>query len=186
MTNQIKAMTVKEFEKFSALPENRKRLLELIEGRIVEKMPTQEHGAIVIALGYYLYGYIKQHGGGIVATEVRHQLPDDPNNSRLPDVSFSQQTDPPIEKGSVPRMPDLAVEVKSPDDSYTEMREKAAYYLKHGSKLVWLIYPEKQEIEVCTLGEDGSVTYHLHSSEETLSGGEVLPGFEVAIKAIFE
>lgn len=36
--------TVEGFEAFLALPENRGRLFELVEGEIVEKMPTEEHG----------------------------------------------------------------------------------------------------------------------------------------------
>ena len=34
-------VSVDEFERILALPENRDRLLELINGKIIEKMPTE-------------------------------------------------------------------------------------------------------------------------------------------------
>ena len=40
---QTKTYTIEEFERFLALPENADRLFELIDGEIVEKMPTEEH-----------------------------------------------------------------------------------------------------------------------------------------------
>ncbi len=42
--------TVDEFEELLKLPENAGRLLELIDGEIVEKMPTEEHGSIALPL----------------------------------------------------------------------------------------------------------------------------------------
>ena len=43
MTTQEKLYTVDEFEQIIAQPENSERLLELVNGEIVEKMPTEEH-----------------------------------------------------------------------------------------------------------------------------------------------
>lgn len=43
--------TVDEFDSLLALPENRERLFELVNGAIVEKVPTEEHGMIVLRLG---------------------------------------------------------------------------------------------------------------------------------------
>ena len=79
-------------------------------------------------------------------------------------------------------MPDLAVEVKSPDDSYAEIREKATYYLNNGVKLVWLVYPDGRRVEVFAAGAE-AVTLE---AENTLTGGDVLPGFQTKVSAIFE
>ena len=46
-----KEITVEEFEQFLRLPEYQGRLFELINGEIVEKMPTEEHGTIVLNIG---------------------------------------------------------------------------------------------------------------------------------------
>lgn len=45
-------------------------------------------------------------------------------------------------------MPDLVIEVTSPDNTYKSMRKRADYYLAHGTRLVWLVYPEKCLVEV--------------------------------------
>src|SRR5687768_5095714 len=117
-------LTADEFEHMLALPENQDRLLELVSGRIVEKMPTEEHGVIVGTLSFALFAYNRQHKLGRVGIEVRHRLPHEQLNSRMPDISFSTARRPMVRRGGVPDMPDLAVEIKLPDDSVRQLREK--------------------------------------------------------------
>lgn len=69
---------------------------------------------------------------------------------------------------------------KSPGNTYAELREKARYYLAHGSRMVWLVYPEKREIEVHT-----TEVIPLQATD-TLTGGEVLPGFSAPVADIFD
>lgn len=181
MVIQNRLYTVDEFEAFLALPENQERLFELINGEIVEKVPTEEHGIIVLRIGSKLLIFVDLHKLGRVAVEVRHRIPTDDHNARLPDISFRRDTSTPVVKqGSVPVMPDLAVEVKSPDDGYRELREKADYYLANGSRMVWLVYPEKQLVEVHTLDEVDILTVN-----DTIDGGDVLPGFVLPVRDIF-
>lgn len=183
--SQQRLMTVEEFEAFCSQPENVDRLLELVEGEIVEKMPSLEHGSIVVKLSYYLFAYVQQHDiKGFVATEASHRPPEGKHNVRLPDLSFTSKARVPevVKKGSVPQMPDLAVEVKSPDDSYLKLRDKADFYLKNGVRMVWLIYPEKQIVEVYQPDSD----IQLLTAEDTLEGGAVLPGFQLKVKDIFD
>jgi Uma2 family endonuclease len=115
MVIQNRLYTVDEFEAFLALPENQERRFELINGEIVEKAPTEEHGIIVLRIGSKLLIFVDLHALGRVAVEVRHRIPADDHNARLPDISYRRDTSAPVVKqGSVPVMPDLAVEVKSP------------------------------------------------------------------------
>jgi hypothetical protein len=60
------------------------------------------------------------------------------------------------------------------------MREKAIYYLKHGSKIVVLTFPDKQQIEVHT--EESVITLGMN---DIFDGSGVLPGFTLAVKDIF-
>lgn len=175
------AVTVDEFERLLTAPENSDRLLELIEGEMVEKMPTEEHGLVTSNFVYALSSYNRQHKLGRVVTEVRHRLPGDAHNSRLPDISFSSARRPLVREGSVPEMPDLVVEIKSPSDSVRKMREKAAYYLTNGVRLVWLVFPEQRIVEVYT--PDGEV--EILVEDDLLDGGEVLPGFSFPVAEIF-
>lgn len=178
-----KLYTVEEFEQFLADPANQERRFELIHGEIVEKMPTEEHGLIAANILSFLWNYAKPRKLGRGGMEIRHGLPEDTYNDRLPDIAFNRDLERPVvEQGSVPKMPDLAVDVKSPSDSYRKLREKADYYLQNGSKLAWLVYPEKHLVEVYRPDADSI----LLTAEDTLDGGEVLPGFTLPVQAIFD
>jgi Uma2 family endonuclease len=172
--------TVAEFEQLLTQPENRDRLLELINGEIIEKMPTEEHGEITLIIGGALRTYVITHKLGRVGVEVRHRMPTDDANSRLPDISFIAGNRPRVTEGSVPQMPDLAVEIKSPDDSLKALREKAHYYLLNGTRMVWIIEPAKRFVVFLTPDED-----EILMEGETLTGGDVLPGFELPVSDIF-
>jgi Uma2 family endonuclease len=172
--------TVSAFEAFVALPENRNRCFELIDGTIVEKMPSQQRGQIALRLGSKMLAYVEQHYLGRVAVAVRHRLPGDEYNLRQPDVAFSTDGMPNVEWGSLLRLPDLVVEIKSRGESYRSLHDKAAYYLANGTEMVWLIYPEKHLIEVQTPDD----TVYLNDSD-SVNGGDVLPGFCLSLREIF-
>ncbi len=77
--------------------------------------------------------------------------------------------------------PDFVIELASPSDSPTDLRQKMLKYRENGVKLGWLILPEAGIVEV----------YRDHSDEEmlqrpeTLSGETVLPGFTLSLAAIW-
>ncbi len=177
---QERLYTVKEFERLLEQPENRERLLQLINGEIVEKMPTEEHGQIALLIGAALLAFVQPRKLGRVGVEVRHSVPDDQHNSRLPDVSFISGQRPLVKVGSVPQMPDLAIEIKSPDNSLKELRERADYYLLNGTRLVWIFDPKKRLVVTLTADDE-----EILLENDTLDGGDVLPGFALPLKDIF-
>ncbi len=182
MAIQEQLSTVAEFEHFIALPEHRDRFFELIHGEIVEKVPTEEHGLIAGNIFGFLWQYTRQSGIGRAVIEVRVQVPEDDYNSRQPDLAvFTDTTRPVVTRGPVLQMPDVVIEVKSPDDTYASMRARAAYYLEHGARLVWLLYPAKSLVEVYRQGADSD----LLTGDDTLQGAEVLPGFRLPVREIF-
>lgn len=176
-----KLYTVEEFEAFLARLENDDRLFELIHGAIAEKMPTEMHAGIVFLILGHLFVYFQQNPIGWALPEARYGLPKDKRNSRIPDISVIIGRDRPlVEKGAAPYVPDLAIEVQSPDDSLKKMRQKADYYLTNGTKMVWLIYTDSRLAEICT--PDGE---RLLNPDQTLDGGEMLPGFKLTVRDIF-
>lgn len=144
-------------------------------------MPTQQHGLIASNVNRELGNYAIKHKNGRPGVEVCHRAPQDDHNSRLPDVSFTCTREPLVEQGSVPGMPDLAVKIKSPSDTIREMRETAAYYLENGSRLVWLVYPEHGLIEIYRSDADVEIL----DANQSLSGYDVLPGFELSVAEVF-
>lgn len=181
MTVLDRPSTIDEFEQLLTLPENQERLLELINGEVIEKMPTEEHGMIASNINIALGLYVKQHKAGRVGIEVRHRVLDDRLNSRLPDISFTRAQRPVVKRGSVPHLPDLAIEIKLPDDTVKQFREKADYYLANGVQLVWLVYPQQHMVEVYSLDSDVEILLE----GDLLTGSEVLPGFSMPVAEIF-
>jgi len=176
-----KIYTIEEYEAYAAAHPD--QLLELIDGRIVEKVTSEEHGKIVINIGSELRLWSKRTGHpGHYSTESSHRRPEDEKNVRRPDVSYRVTDEDVSSASALDTMPDFAVEVKSSSNSYEELREKARFYLANGSRLVWLVYPTRLIVEVYFA--DGSS--ELYKEEDTLSGGEVLPGFEMAVSDIFD
>ncbi len=165
-----------EFEAFIRQEPDGEKRFELINGEIVEKMVTQEHGYIAGLLITALNVYLGQNQIGRAFVEARYKLPQDDANSRIPDLSYVTLDKPLIRHGAAPYMPDLAIEIQSPDDRPKELREKARYYLANGSKLVWLIYPELQLIETYSATDEQILT-----AKDTLDGGDMLPGFAIVI-----
>jgi Uma2 family endonuclease len=60
------------------------------------------------------------------------------------------------------------------------MREKARYYLAHGTRLVWLVIPEKWLIEVYAPDDE-----QVLDGNDTLTGREVLPDFTLPVRDVF-
>jgi Uma2 family endonuclease len=173
--------TVDEFEQFLRAPENLDRLFELIHGEIIEKMPTEEHGYIAGLFVTKLNNFVLPQKLGIVAVEARHRVPKDKRNSRMPDVSFGSGRQPMVNEGAVLQMPDLAIEIQSPDDTIKVMREKAAYYLANGTRLVLLVFPKKRYIEVYRPDEEMEILF----GSDVVDGGDVLPGFTMPVAEVF-
>lgn len=189
VATEHQAVTVEEFEQFSDAPENTDRRFELIHGEIVEKVPTEEHSIVSGNFHAYIWNFNKLHKlGGRVGVEPRHKMPNDEHNARIPYVALTSAARllPLTKEGSVPQIPDLCVEVQSPGDSPHQMREKSYYYLKNGTKIVWLAYPALKRVEVCTLNAEGAMQIVTINENGTLDGGEVLPGFTLAINDVFD
>lgn len=174
--------TWQEFEAF--VTKHPDSLLELIDGRIVEKVTSELHGKIVGLILHAIISYLKNHPDvkGHWSTEAEFRPVDAEDNSRRPDVSF-RLTDGTVSKsGIVQGMPDFCVEVKSWGNSYEELRDKARFYIANGAKLVWLMYPLKEIVEVYFA--DGNS--ELFVMADKLDGGDVLLGFEMPVADIFD
>ena len=187
MSLETRTITAEEFEVFIESDENADRHLELIDGEIVEDMPTEEHSIIVANIYRPLYEYVMTNRLGRVVFEVRRKVVGDDRNVRIPDLDFTtiarlqEREDKLVRRGAVMQMPNLAVEVQSPEQSLKLMSDKADYYLKNGSQIVWLVYPAKRFVEVLTT-DDRQLLF----SGDTLTGGDLLPEFTLAIDDVFK
>lgn len=163
-------MTPEEFLAYAEQHPDKR--FDFIDGEMVEVSPKPVHGRIQMALGGGFLNYTKDHPIGIVYSEVLHILD---GEKYIPDVCINIPstddyfTTPPL----------VAVEIRSDSQSKTAQRKKALEYIQHGVKLSILIFPG-ENIEVYFAGQDVKVlTYG-----DTLSGGDVLPGFSIAVDEI--
>ncbi|MCY4145388.1 MAG: Uma2 family endonuclease [Chloroflexi bacterium] len=167
------------------LPEYRDNEYELIQGEMVKMTaPGFAHGELAGEICYYLRQYAKKHKLGRVAVESGLRSAFDPALVLRPDVSFTRhaRAPQPGDRGLNAVMPDLAVEIASPSDTLSAMREKAALYLRNGARLVWLVILDEERVEAhSSAGEFQSL-----GISDALTGGDVLPGFRLDLGRLFD
>lgn len=100
---------------------------------------------------------------------------------KRPDIAFVSKQNLKKSKGYYYGALDLAVEIISPTERPGEIRSKLHAYLTYGVKQVWQVYPDTQEIIVYF--PDNTSKYR---SGDKLHVGELLPGFVLDVKSIFD
>jgi len=187
MATQGRVYTVGDVWRLEQQPLRPTEKYYLIEGELVTKIaPSQIHGDAATRLSAYLFLYVNEHSLGRVTSEVGYHPPGDRRTVLLPDVAFEampRAAQPPLTT-YVPYMPDLAVEIISPSQTLAQVRRKAEVYLLHGSSMVWLVDPAAKFAEVWRLGDDGALFNKRIASDGELSGGDILPGFRLAVSRI--
>ena len=169
---------------FLALPET-KPYLELMDGEVIEKpMPTDNHGELVAEIIGQIYAYLRRVREARLGTEVRH-LRDEEEWVFLPDISVTLKSRkaPPAETGKIIEvMPDLAIEVLSPDDRPGRLQSRIAHYMRSGVKILWIVDPETEKVTVWRPGEM-PLDYH---APAMVSAEPVLEDFELDLAEMFE
>ncbi len=181
--------TVDDVWRLSCLPENDLKRIYLLDGELFWDMPPGfVHGRIATIVGHLLLSFAEQHDLGVVTGEAGYYPAYDPNTLLAPDVAFirKQASPPPDHDKFVPRMPDLAVEIKSPSNTLAELRRKAAAYLANGTELVWLVLPEQTGVEVWRMDADGQPMQSRVAQDEGLAGEPVLLGFTLDLQRLFQ
>ncbi len=159
-----------------AMPRTDDRRYELVRGELVEMVPASgTHGVAANEIGRILGNFVREHNLGLVfAAETGFLLARDPDIVRAPDAAFLAWARVPEEPGQAywPVAPDLAVEVVSPGDRADVLQARVQDFLDHGTRLVWVIYPDTQTAVVYRPSGEA----RLLSREEALDGEDVLPG----------
>ncbi len=188
MAIQEKLYTVDDLWAMESDPEFEHRKFYLIDGELYEDdVPGRIHALLTIEIGFHLRLYAADSRLGEATSECGFHPPESRYTALLPDVAFQrfdQLPDPPPER-YVPKMPDLAVEIQSPSDTMSKLRHKAQAYLENGTTIVWLVLPKRRGVEVCRLSDGGELQSVFLGPGDTLSGDDILPGFELAISEIF-
>lgn len=160
---------------------------ELVRGEL-RKMPPagHVHGEYAMSVGISLGAYVKANGlGKVYAAETGFMLASDPDHVRAPDGAFVRRERAETAEdgpGFFPGAPDLAVEVVSPSDRYTEVDEKVADWLDAGTLAVVVVNPRRRTVNVHRSLTDITAL----SESDTLDVSDVVPGWRMPVKEIFE
>jgi Uma2 family endonuclease len=159
---------------------------ELVEGEVVSMPPVGwGHGDAAGQLIERLNGFARERDLGRAGPEVGFILARDPDTVRAPDVAFlrpDKVAQAVGTKGYLPFAPDLAVEILSPDDTYSEVETKVTEYLAAGTSLVWVIDPVRQRAFVHAPGAAPRIL----TAADELDGADAVPGFRLRLGALFE
>ena len=159
---------------------------ELIHGELRIMSPSGfEHGVRIGLLFGPLQDYVRSQRLGVVCgAETGFILTTNPDTVRAPDIAYVAAARIPASGPTTrffPGAPDLAVEVVSPSDAADDVAEKVADWLRAGTLLVWVVQPKSRTIAVY----DSPATARILNINDQLTGGEVLPGFTLAVAEVF-
>jgi Uma2 family endonuclease len=160
------------------------RLYELVDGVLVEKVMGLKESVVAAAVGRLLGNFVEDNDLGVVAGAdgmVRLAA----GLVRIPGVSFIAWRQLPgrvCPEEPIPGLaPDLAVEVLSEGNTPSEIQRKLKDYFFSGVRLVWSLDLPTRSATVYTSPDQSAVL----AEDESLEGGEVLPGLVIPLRQVF-
>jgi len=171
--------------------------VEVVNGEILKMAPVKAHHVIVMTnLFLALHQFITAHPiGHVFPDSMPYVLDGDEradwvSGSRIPDISFVSQ-DKIVEHTTkygnnfkyFHLAPDLAVEIVSEHDRYSDIFQKITDYLKYGTQLVWIIDAPNRTIRVHTPDKPDGQTL---KDTDILTGDPVLQGWSMSVAAIID
>jgi len=157
---------------------------ELWEGNLVRRMASKpRHGRTAGRVVRHLDAYLLSNPiGEILIAEAGFRA--GPKESLYcPDASYvSNERIAAMELDEfVPFAPDIAIEVRSPDNTMRKLEIKARHYLAHGAKRVWVFRPKDRTVRVY---RPDAPVQTLHA-DDMLTAEDMLPGFAVRVGELF-
>ena len=154
--------------------------VEIWYGELKVKMPARprkEHGEAQIEVGALLRNHIKPNKLGRLFGESGVLLREKPDVLFGPDIAFYAAG-----KGSGHETyfvggPDLVVEIRSPSNTQRQITEKIDIYFRYGTRLAWVVDLIARRVVVHVPDAAARVL----EEDETLDGGDVLPGFSCKV-----
>ncbi len=179
------------YEEYLAMPEINLRY-EIIDGEmIMSPAPTINHQWIVSNITDKLRPFVKKKKLGVaLAAPADVLVRRTPLKTRQPDVfyiSFKRSRKTIAELRAMPVLeiaPDLAVEILSPSDRRSVLKDKLQDYIKIGVLECWVVSPQAETVEVLRLSSGEATTIKLYGIGDTLRS-EVLPDFKMKVADVF-
>ncbi len=148
-------------------------------GQIIFIMPTGgETGRINSKITSRLQIWSEQTGlGETFDSSTGFKLPNEA--TRSPDVAWIKKERwdsllPDEKKKFPPLCPDFIVEIRSENDTISEIHRKMIEYLENGTLLAWIIDPIDKKVHIYRPGKSIEI---INTFDERINGEEILPGF---------
>ena len=177
--------TATEADQLRILGGHSKRLVELVDGILVEKAMSYRSSLFAATLIVILGEFVRQRRLGVIgAPDALMKMATGRN--RLPDIHFTPWDRIPTADAHLQAVckypPDLAIEVLSEGNTPEEMAVKRRDYFGAGARLVWIFDPYAKTVSVYTDPE----MFALLGTSDTLDGGLPLPGFRLPLAELFD
>ncbi|MEA5594162.1 Uma2 family endonuclease [Rivularia sp. UHCC 0363] len=185
MVQSPKCLTLEEF---LALPEG-DVTYEYVNGAAVPKYKDDQmspkffHGSTTGALFILFSTWTQEKGRIVIEWAIKLKI-ENKNWMPVPDLTYISYNRLPadwLKDEPCPVPPELVVEIISPGQTFGEMTEKAADYIKAGVSRVWVVDTKAKTI---TIFAPGCVpnTYR----DNLIISDELLPGLEITPKEVFQ
>jgi Uma2 family endonuclease len=160
-------------------------------GELIIMSPTggetsKQNFRLVAKFGYWVeqtnLGYGFDSNGGFTLPNGAIRAPDMSwiSKERWDALSAAQKDKfPPI-------CPDFVVELMSKSDRLSVVQAKMVEYMENGARLGWLINPEAKQVEIYRAGKFWGQEQELLEMPQTLTGEDVLPGFALDLRFVWE
>lgn len=161
--------------------------VELLNGTPVKRAIDTTTQTLTARMTKMFLEYVRPRKLGQVLNHTGFYRARDVQNVRVPHVAFVsyERTQPLTKQGFTPYMPDIAVLIQHDDGDMMQAAERALFFLKNGSSLVWILHPDNRTVDVCTRSPRKSFRVFKVTKEGSLSGGDILPGFSLNVSEIF-
>lgn len=162
-------------------------LYEVADGEVVE-LPARGAYAYLVAyrLLEELRGFLAAHRLGVADLEAVFVIDGARDLRRRPEVAFlsfdrwAADREVPDE-GDWPAVPELAVEVLSPNDRVRDLRRKIREYFLCGLRRVWVVLPDVRQVQDYT----SPSAIRLVDESQDLDEPDLLPSFRLPIAQVF-
>ncbi len=124
------------------------------------------------------HGWVTESSGGFVL----------PNGARrAPDVAWFPADKPGIpDRKKRPRFPhfapDFVIELQSPDDRLSRLRPKMREWIENGTRLAWLVDPERRAVEIYRPGVEPEALV----DAEAVAGEGPVEGFILDLRPVWD
>ncbi len=163
--------------------QTKSRLVEWIDGTLVEKAMGYEASVVAGAILNILRNFVVAHHLGVVSgadgmfqlrSSVRGPDVAYVARERLPNQKFPSEPYPALE-------PNLVVEVLSPGNTKGEMTRKRLEYFHSNVQVVWIVDCINRSVAAYT----SPSKVRVYTAEDTIDGGAAIPGFTANVADFF-